>query len=78
MRNQRPVPRKRRQQTQLFTKEETAEMADYISSKGDAQACVKNPRKFLRTKRLARLYGTDSGSEQAFIGLAKQLKPSIC
>jgi hypothetical protein len=71
-------PRPRRKPTQLFTSEETIEMAGYINSKSDIRAMGKNPRKFLQSKRLAKLYGTDSGSDQAFIGLAKQLKASDC
>jgi hypothetical protein len=52
-------------------------MAGYIKCKADVKALCENPGKFLEEKRILKSC-TDSASDRAFIGLAKQLKSSIC
>jgi len=70
-------PKRRHYRTSLSTRQEVVEMAGYIKCKADVKALCENPGKFLEEKRILKSC-TDSASDRAFIGLAKQLKSSIC
>ena len=59
------------------TRQEMVEMMNYVKCKADVKALCENPGKFLEEKRILKSC-TDSASDRAFIGLAKQLKSSIC
>jgi hypothetical protein len=70
-------PKRRHYRTSFSTRQEVVEMAGYIKCKADVKALCENPGKFLEEKRILKSC-TDSASDRAFIGLAKQLKSSIC
>lgn len=62
--------------SRFFRKGEVEEIAKHINSPQDVKDQVKNPLEFLRQKQLIKQYGTDSASDDAFMGLAKALKPN--
>jgi len=71
-------PKRRYCRTSFASRQEIVELARWIKCKGDVKALCENPGKFFEETRVLKGYGTDSASDRAFIGLAKQLKSSIC
>ena len=71
-------PPKRRRYRQCWSRQEVVEVANCIKCKADVKALCENAGKFFEEKRILKGYGTDSASDRAFIGLAKQMKSSIC